>query len=1278
MQRHNSFTSLHSLLSSRSSTSDYVRDSSTSALLDDRKFAKRLRKVPAASPRPTYNFPNGETFTPRTAPSKRNKPARLATYPNRPSAKAASMVLANSPAVVPASLPHPHSHSRAIPNLKHSRSFSNLKEKSKQSLMDSIRTNTLDTPTNIVLPAKNNADPVPSRHSHSLTNNRYSENSSNIIRNVLLVSGSLMDTSSQLRFSTLDSDPSSISNYNISGSNTPQTSVSGSEVASDMLRLEGSTESVSSYNNAKETCSLESIKEFSTSDFPPALDSLQSPAALSSLSSPSSNSNNENMKNADSVANADESASGASYNSESTSVQIIPLSTARSLAKAGKECSGSSSSSGSSYRSFSEADDVDNVSHEFNASDGDSLTISEGQTKDDQEDTEGNDPTDDQREDDAESTGPSYDQEVIPEAIAGAAQSEWESKALKAENDSLNSGAVLLVNGDKLLLEAADPPQITERVLVVADHRRSTADLPEPTIMLEAPARDTYLKVGLRGFSERAEGGQIEEENVKNFKGLTLQSTLPAQKPADLMSGPSTPLPENSVPPTPISKNSVPPTPIEKTTAPPTPISKDSVPATPTEAVSDRADAQGTRAGETSSKPLVANSNPALPKTNYSEIPKSSTSFSSGDSHISVRKDLHETQQPVVQYRSMLFEEPESTKKPELSLKGKKPLLPAPPKSILPEQLPAQLPEAPSPISKDLTYNQQIDPIRMDLIVEVNEKGGSANSKLGGSTSVLDDFVSLDGTEYYSPVQIDKFFADQQVEVPPRGDLDVNNGFIKVHKRNNSSISSAQSMKMKASPLVPQKPQMSSKETPSLPRHSPIKKPFTPTAARYSMLAVVDVDYDKSLPGTPSKDKRVTRMQHEFQSSLSFDVETSSKASLTDTVTSSPAASPEKKSMLKKFSKFLSSGTKEKYHRKLNYKSLNSSMNAPASKRSGFEPTNKDGRNLDRTWGLKGRPSPLEKGRKRGLFLNLKLGSSQRVDDLPSPVYSVRDKLAQGESQESSPTATKFDLPNYEVERDDFNDVLMRFDEVEKEVEKDIIQLRKGHSLHDFFAKDDELTNDQIVDQKRKDNHQSEESLMSKFSSANSSYESVSAAEAKQSLDDSYSGITDDIIAQMKSEETASEFPPRETEKIVLVTRQQLQSAYNEPKGSRRSYFHLAKQFSDYPEVEIKLKGFEPFEKSVPECDVARPNSSALEKHSILKSDSAESKGATRSVKFSNTISISETYAPYMYKRNNKAVTQYYVNDLNEISKIKNELNAFKCYEMLVHEKSQTNTQFFY
>lgn len=65
-------------------------------------------------------------------------------------------------------------------------------------------------------------------------------------------------------------------------------------------------------------------------------------------------------------------------------------------------------------------------------------------------------------------------------------------------------------------------------------------------------------------------------------------------------------------------------------------------------------------------------------------------------------------------------------------------------------------------------------------------------------------------------------------------------------------------------------------------------------------------------------------------------------------------------------------------------------------------------------------------------------------------------------------------------------------------------------------------------------------------------------------------------------------------------------------------------------------------------------------------------------VNFNNKILINETFSSDVYKRYNKSVTQYSLSDPKEISNIKNEVNYYKCNEMLVHESSQNNTHFYY
>ena len=138
------------------------------------------------------------------------------------------------------------------------------------------------------------------------------------------------------------------------------------------------------------------------------------------------------------------------------------------------------------------------------------------------------------------------------------------------------------------------------------------------------------------------------------------------------------------------------------------------------------------------------------------------------------------------------------------------------------------------------------------------------------------------------------------------------------------------------------------------------------------------------------------------------------------------------------------------------------------------------------------------------------------------------------------------------------------------------------------------------------------------------------------------------------------------------------------------------RQFKDYPKIEVDMKKFEDL------SEVKLFVDESMNKRSILKrrkrmggggggftatmkqtmiggggEGSSGSSSNSKRVVFTNKISINETFASDMYKRYNKAVTQYSLSDPKEINKIKNELNYYKCNEMLVHESSQNNTHFF-
>lgn len=170
--------------------------------------------------------------------------------------------------------------------------------------------------------------------------------------------------------------------------------------------------------------------------------------------------------------------------------------------------------------------------------------------------------------------------------------------------------------------------------------------------------------------------------------------------------------------------------------------------------------------------------------------------------------------------------------------------------------------------------------------------------------------------------------------------------------------------------------------------------------------------------------------------------------------------------------------------------------------------------------------------------------------------------------------------------------------------------------------------------------------------------------------------------------------------KSMVIDSQELQYIFNnltdDEKKNLPPHLKYIRQFKDYPKIEVDMKKFEDL------SEVKLFVDESMSKRSILKrrkrmggggggftatmkqtmigggGGSSGSSSNSKRVVFTNKISINETFASDMYKRYNKAVTQYSLSDPKEINKIKNELNYYKCNEMLVHESSQNNTHFFY
>lgn len=257
-------------------------------------------------------------------------------------------------------------------------------------------------------------------------------------------------------------------------------------------------------------------------------------------------------------------------------------------------------------------------------------------------------------------------------------------------------------------------------------------------------------------------------------------------------------------------------------------------------------------------------------------------------------------------------------------------------------------------------------------------------------------------------------------------------------------------------------------------------------------------------------------------------------------------------------------------------------------------------------------------------------------------------------------------LPTIETDDNLFDDMLHQFDEKMETVgRKNTI---KPVKLIDPFLKDDELTKDQIKDQQIMD-----EEILTHHKNLSDEY-----------IDDNLKYLKDEFVYldnDMKSfNEVKSITSEHEEEQLIggaedsfTIDNEQLNNLFNNINDSQKRilpmHLRYIKQFKDFQQLEIKTKKFEILTQRAkkPEILTVEP---AISKRTKTSSN--------KRVQFSHKIFVNETFSPDTYSRYNKKVTQYTLTEPVEIARIKNELNDYKCNEMLVHERSQNNTHFFY
>lgn len=1314
-----------------------VRDITTESLvtLEDR-FLRKSRKSDTHLhlQSRSYCFPNGEVFRPRNAPTRRNKPNKIPQDKQAPGVipRSASMVLMSSMKSAHSSVSVASSVSY-LPSLP---SFNNLKVKCKQDLVLLIRNNKLDTPTNInisaMAPTPPLAPPKFQPRLFLLTNNRYSENSTNIVRLERLLHNPLDETFPNGKNLSLDLNPSSLSNYNLnrSNSNTPQTSVSTTDIVNDNI----APHEIDTPVSLRMTPSLDLIKEsgadksnqstagLQKAEYSPSEETVgisqpgeNSPQSPSSFNSQTSNSDNSAYNSAPEYASPGSRKSGekADNGDQSTGSES---SDENSLAALGIPASGSVSEDPTSE----EEEAVDDLTF-IPEGDSESKEVSPLEVEIDDTTLSSNSPEGLQKEEDSSISNA----ELHSADLSGSSNGDHLSEPKLHDSDDSHS--------EDSGQNSQDYTQDTQDTSDTADTVHSFDMAADATTVSSLKLSDLTSIVD-RANNELAEASIVLAPSTKsetvpdmtvNNSGVDSSSrttekgtgsTIPGSPMIDLPSPTVSLL--NEIPS--VSKNIL--------QDQPSRMSKDS---------------------------QSLQRQPVRSMLDVVTPPPPSSNLAPGSELIFSGKNLQTANKSIGTIElSGLVDHPVKTTSPVVPEKARKVVSLLPPadedlksvhhefskrknidlRLILQSQsgtlASALMRDASRSISKDSSRTTPTAPSISDLASlgelhtptnppprsesdqqMIATPGSDFSFRPGQETlqrklSDRDDEPEFDVSELYTKGQIEKFLTDDQKEVPPRGDVDINGNNIKVHKRNTSSISSLNSS------LQGRLPRLNLETVRVPPSELNPPRSILQLQNRLSMLNVVDVDFDKSLPPTPERKNKYTGRFSLLGDPLASPTTNNLPHKWSPSKENSPTEDRFDNGMLaegdgkwrsfKKVFKMFGSDTnlnstkksvKAKWEPEMRAtkKSLMASLRTLRTSNSlsgnAVSLNNASEVTVHQPLPTSQIPSrPLQSTsnhenasfssaklskfatKRKKFVMSLKLASGGPIEDLPSPVYSAKDR---------SETPENFDLPKYEVESDSFEDLLLKFDEVEQKAEQEVEELQvNAKSLNLLFLKDDELTEAQIVDQQKNDNQLSDESLPRAFILESSEMELVGQneeklnAESGQNENDESWIDPDATLSQMKFEELVVNLPSENGEQRILLKKEALSELLgDEMNRNFPSFLKHVKQFQDFSEIEINVRDFDPTSNE----EIAK---SATVKDSILRTQMKPA--SNRTVEFSNTVFISETYPSYMYKRYNKSVTQYYLTEFAEVNRIKNELNAYKCHEMLVHEKSQMNTHFFY
>lgn len=307
----------------------------------------------------------------------------------------------------------------------------------------------------------------------------------------------------------------------------------------------------------------------------------------------------------------------------------------------------------------------------------------------------------------------------------------------------------------------------------------------------------------------------------------------------------------------------------------------------------------------------------------------------------------------------------------------------------------------------------------------------------------------------------------------------------------------------------------------------------------------------------------------------------------------------------------------------------------------------------------------------------------QKLPSQPQPTVQSQSQPPQPQSQSQSQprlrasvaesslkpeplTLTR--LPLLEPQLSGMDDVLRDIDEYGTTKTRKTLKL--ALSRHDPFVFDDELTRDQIADQQARDGFNSLTTLDPlDASDADDSYVDENILALREEFATNHVDLLIDLGNIYSTHRVDG---PLE---VMVVHRDQLDQVFSKfdstgPHRRRLGNLKYVQQLLDFNLVKMTVRKFEDTVTPV------APLLVTLGKPSSLKSK--RSRLNPRRVMFANTIAVNETYSAEAYPRVNRLVTQYTLTNPTEISRIKQELNQYKCEEMLVHELSQEHTHFFY